>query len=337
AAQKVLAHYLRQEDKILRFHTLSHFYAYIIEALVDLGETEIARRAMANIARLQKKNGAVPAYPDVKWVCIPGVMQFAVVWYKLGDLARADAAFQYALTAQNRSGGFFGSAGRKADYCPKDEVSWAVKYFLDALQWKMRAHFATAGQDASSVSLPGSIPSIARADGRVQAAIQSIRDCQPSSIIELGCGKGRITRFIKEAFPNAQVCGMDISARNLDDFPKDIQTVTGSLLATPLADASFDFALIVETLEHAVDVENAIRETMRILRPGGTLLVVDKNLHSPVFMKMSSWEQWFVPAELAKTFLRAGFTTVRMRKDIPYDENDGSNGLFFAMSGRKPG
>ena len=44
-ARRVLAYYKENSmDKLLDFHTLSHFYAYMMEALVDLGETEIARK-----------------------------------------------------------------------------------------------------------------------------------------------------------------------------------------------------------------------------------------------------------------------------------------------------
>ncbi len=335
--QKVLSYYLNQREKILDFHTLSHFYAYILEGLVDLGEIEIVRKAMQQVADLQKKKGAVPAYPNVNWACIPGVMQLAVVWYKLGDLKHADLAFNYAVKMQNSSGGFYGSAGRGANYCPKNEVSWACKYFLDALHWKMRAHFTTAGEQRNSVSLPGNVNSIQEEDGRVQATLQAINNCKPSSIIDLGCGKGRITQFIKQTFPDAAVCGMDINEQNLVDFPNDIDTAVGGLLKIPMPDESFDFALCVEALSHTVDVENALVEMARILSPGGTLLVIDKNIESPVFMKMVGWEQWFSLDKLAKVALRAGFTAVNIKENISYDSHDGSNGLFFAMGGRKSG
>ena len=38
---------------------------------------------------------------------------------------------------QNRTGGFYGSYGKGAKYIPSAEISWAVKYFLDAYLLKM--------------------------------------------------------------------------------------------------------------------------------------------------------------------------------------------------------
>lgn len=131
AGQRVLAYY-RAQEAIVPFNRLSHFHAYAMEALWELGETELARRGMAEVARVQRGNGAVPAYPEVDWVCSTGLAQYAVVWYRLGERARADRALRYLETLQNRSGGFFGSYGKGAKYISGGEISWAVKYYLDA-------------------------------------------------------------------------------------------------------------------------------------------------------------------------------------------------------------
>jgi malonyl-CoA O-methyltransferase len=139
AAHRVLEYYKQKKD-IVEFNTLSHFYAYIIEALCDLGEKELAKAAMEEVAALQNKDGSVPAYKNVSWVCSTGVAQFAVIWYKLGMRERADKAIQYLEKIQNTSGGFYGSYGNRANYFPKEEISWAAKYFLDANYWKKKTY-----------------------------------------------------------------------------------------------------------------------------------------------------------------------------------------------------
>lgn len=135
AANFVLSYYKRQED-LVPFNRLSHFHAYAMEALCELEELEMARRGMADVEKCQRPNGGVPAYPNVDWICSTGIAQYAIVWYHLGDRARADSAIRYLEKIQNKSGGFFGSYGKGAQYISGGEISWAVKYFLDA--WSLK-------------------------------------------------------------------------------------------------------------------------------------------------------------------------------------------------------
>lgn len=138
AAGFVLEYYKKQEA-LVPFNRLSHFHAYAMEALTELGELDLARRGMADVARCQRPDGSIPAYPDVTWVCSTGIAQYAIVWYALGEKARADRAIAYLETIQNPSGGFFGSYGDGAKYIPGGEISWGVKYFLDAWRLKLRS------------------------------------------------------------------------------------------------------------------------------------------------------------------------------------------------------
>jgi malonyl-CoA O-methyltransferase len=131
AGRRIQAYY-RGQAALVPFNRLSHFHAYAMEALCELGELELARRGMAEVERLQRRDGAVPAYPDVEWICSTGIAQYAVVWYRLGNRERAGRALDYLERIQNPSGGFNGSYGKGAKYIAGAEISWAVKYFLDA-------------------------------------------------------------------------------------------------------------------------------------------------------------------------------------------------------------
>lgn len=107
--KKVLEYYKKAYlEDILNFNYLSHFYAYVIEAMVDLGEYEIAENAMKKIEKLQRRDGAVSAYRNVHWICSTGLFQFAVIWFKLGNYERGKRAFKYAMRLQNESGGWYG-------------------------------------------------------------------------------------------------------------------------------------------------------------------------------------------------------------------------------------
>ena len=68
----------------------------------------------------------------------------------------------------------------------------------------------------------------------------------------------------------------------------------------PFDDAYFDGAYATESLEHAVEIERAVGEICRVVKPGGRIAIIDKNsehwgkLHTP------EWEQWFTRKELER-------------------------------------
>lgn len=149
-ANQVLDYYIENyRERILNYTLFSHFYAYVIEGLIDCGRVEIAREAMRNFEKYRRPDGAVCAYHDVKWVCSTAAFQFAVIWYKLGEKEKADLSFDYMCRRQNPSGGWFGCYTKsKAEeirlrllskwgkarklYVYNAEISWANKFFLDA-------------------------------------------------------------------------------------------------------------------------------------------------------------------------------------------------------------
>jgi len=130
------AYYTKQEG-LASFNRLSHFHAYAMEALYELEEFDLVNEGMAEVERCQRPDGSIPAYPDVDWVCSTGMAQYAVVWYQLGKKQQADRAIKYLEKIQNKSGGFNGSYGQGANYISGAEISWAVKYFLDAYALKL--------------------------------------------------------------------------------------------------------------------------------------------------------------------------------------------------------
>lgn len=115
-----------------RPNQLTHLYAYVMEALIELGAGELAAIGMKPVAERMTDAGLVPAYHDVSWCCSPGQMQAAIVWAKLGDRVRAERALSFLRKFRNGTGGFFGSYGPGADYFAADEPSWIAKFELDA-------------------------------------------------------------------------------------------------------------------------------------------------------------------------------------------------------------
>jgi len=313
-------HHYSQSD-VGDFSTLSHFHAYIVEAFLDLGRHAEAAAAMAEIAALQRGDGAVPAYRGERWICSTGLFQYALIWYRLNEKPRADRAFARACALQNCSGGFYGGYGRGSTYFPREEISWAVKYFLDAFWWKIRSGF-----DADAAMFP---EEIAREDGRYRLVAETLQDLGAARVLDAGCGRGRYLRRLATEFPDACLVGLDLSECMLAALPDGIGSLSGSLLSIPEEDHRFDLVYCVEALEHAVDVHAAMRELLRVLKPGGTLLIIDKNHERLGRLRLAEWEQWFDADEVAGLLRELG-AAVRVVRDLPYADRDGRDGLFLA-------
>lgn len=344
AASRVRAYYLEnRREEILNFGLLSHFYAYVMEALCDIGETELAREAMENIAALQREDGSIPAYKDVNWVCSTGIFQFALVWYKLGELERGNRAFRYACSLQNQSGGWYGSyavkkdvsamdAGEYPTYFADSEISWAVKYFLDALSWRCRLEF-----EEQSDSFFGEI---SKEDGRYRLVLEEILNANLPvlRVCDVGCGKGCYLRNLLEDTAGKQVrlsCA-DISEKVMGEIPAEVEKRQGSLLQIPYPDETFEIVYVAEALEHAICAENAVRELLRITKPGGEVIIIDKNSRAKGRLEVEEWEQWFDDAFFEKLAAKYGFQ-LEIRENLPYNAYNGhmQDGLFNGWILRK--
>lgn len=335
AAFKVLQYYKENHyEEIMNFGFLSHFYAYVMEALLDMGETEMAKEAMEKVACLQKDNGAVPAYHDVDWVCSTGLFQLALVWFRLGEIEKGNKAFAYACKLQNESGGWYGSYlsedNRKEDndYFPTAEISWANKYFLDALYYKNLAEF--------NLWADSFLPVIDREDDRYKIIAKEISEAgeQKSklSICDVGCGKGRYLNNLLADMHQNKYCSVDLSESILKYIADErIEKRQGSLTRIPYEDNTFDIVYTCEALEHAVDIYSAVREMARVTKPGGKIIVIDKNKEALGRLEIAEWEVWFDLGEL-RNIMGKFCEKVDVVRDISYEGKTGDN-LFAAWIG----
>jgi demethylmenaquinone methyltransferase / 2-methoxy-6-polyprenyl-1,4-benzoquinol methylase len=96
-------------------------------------------------------------------------------------------------------------------------------------------------------------------------------------VLDAACGTGDLAVADVRAGAG-QVTGIDFSERMLERARRkapEIDWVQGDVLALPFEDAAFDAATVGFGIRNVADVELALRELGRVLRPGGRLAVLE--------------------------------------------------------------
>ena len=157
---------------------------------------------------------------------------------------------------------------------------------------------------------------------------EHLGDLRGKRVLDIGCGKGRFARIFHEQEPTAEVWGLDISEEMLKFVPAGIHTRAGAMTELPFDDSWFDGAYATESLEHAVEIEKAIGEMCRVVKPGGRIAIIDKNAEAWGRLETPEWERWFARKELER-MLRRHCREVSS-KPISYWEDVEPDGLFLA-------
>ncbi|MGI8712123.1 MAG: class I SAM-dependent methyltransferase [Solirubrobacteraceae bacterium] len=112
-----------------------------------------------------------------------------------------------------------------------------------------------------------------------------------STVLEAGCGVGAQTVTLAQNSPGARVTSVDISAESLGEARRRVGhaglgNVTfrqGDLFELPFDPASFDHVFVCFVLEHLEDPVGALEALGRMLRPGGSITVIEGDHGSTSF------------------------------------------------------
>jgi len=150
------------------------------------------------------------------------------------------------------------------------------------------------------------------------------------TILELGCGAGYFTKEL--AHSGAEIVAIDVSADLLEiakaNCPaSNVRYEIQDACALTYSDAAFD-SVVGSSILHHLEIEAALREIRRVLKPGGTIYFTEPNMLNPqiAIQKNVPWiKRWlgdtpnetaFFRRPLRRLLERTGYRDVRIE---PFD------------------
>lgn len=168
--------------------------------------------------------------------------------------------------------------------------------------------------------------------------IFQLLDVKPGmQALDIGCGPGLTTLALAQAVGGSgQVDAIDIAppmlamaARRCPAQPQ-VKFHQADILHMPFAAAAFDVALATQVYEYVADIDAALRELARVMKPGAQVLLVDTDWESCVWAcrdearmrrMMQGWSRHIphpqLPRTLQQRLQRAGFADVQAHT-IPF-------------------
>lgn len=175
-----------------------------------------------------------------------------------------------------------------------------------------------AEEYASERGLEGRRAAYRHADGpdAREVALAAVAEAKPDAVLEVGCGPGELSERIATDV-GARVTALDISPRMVElARGRGVDARVGDVQELPFGDGEFDCAVAAWMLYHVPDVDRALAELARVLRPGGRLVAVtNSHRHLQELYEVLGAERVAYPfsAEDGAEHLRRHFARVERR------------------------
>jgi ubiquinone/menaquinone biosynthesis C-methylase UbiE len=168
---------------------------------------------------------------------------------------------------------------------------------------------------------------------RRRGSFDAVNPGPGETIVDIGCGNGLLTAELARAVgADGRVFGVDPS----NDMRQSaiercqeyewVEVIEGSAGDLPLASDTIDKAVSVQVFEYLDDLSGAVKDTHRVLKPGGKLVIGDIHFDSLIWFSrvpermvrmIEAWDHHFVertvPALLPSILKRAGFALESIR------------------------
>ena len=178
--------------------------------------------------------------------------------------------------------------------------------------------------------------------------------------LEIGCGIGFLAcEMAREIAPGGRVIGIDNSPDMItaararaerEGFASNVEFIVGDAARLDFPSAKFDFVVAIQVYLYVAEIERALAEAARVLKPGARLVVVDTDWDSCVWLngnrarhrrvmeaRLGELSQPHLPPLLPALLRQAGLNLVTVEVhpilNRRYETNSFSAGLMEATPG----
>lgn len=115
-------------------------------------------------------------------------------------------------------------------------------------------------------------------------AVRMLREVPHGQILDVATGTGDLAITLAREFPEAEILGIDLSRKMIDigrrkvadaDLSHRVTLDVADCLDLPFADNTFDCITVAYGVRNFEHLDRGYREMARVLKPGGTLAVVE--------------------------------------------------------------
>jgi demethylmenaquinone methyltransferase / 2-methoxy-6-polyprenyl-1,4-benzoquinol methylase len=118
-----------------------------------------------------------------------------------------------------------------------------------------------------------------------------VRKWQPQRLLDVASGTGDLALEIQDQCPQCEVIASDFCAEMLVHATSRgmAKTVVADALNLPFSDHEFDVVTVAFGLRNMADYPAALREMLRVLRPGGRIVILDFSIPGGIMCAPYRW------------------------------------------------